>query len=70
MCLLGVLILACSRKKSQTETARPANTRNNQIVKHKLKNIGHKNQGTDIIRTQFFHHYDPWLTQHTRKERI
>jgi hypothetical protein len=35
----------CRRDKSQSETARPANTRDNQKVKGKSKNISNRNQG-------------------------
>jgi hypothetical protein len=35
----------CRRNKAQSETARPANTRDNQIVRHKGKNISNRNQG-------------------------
>ena len=36
---------AYRRDKSQSETARPANTRDIQIVKGKYKNISNRNQG-------------------------
>ena len=36
---------ACRRNKPQSETARPANSRDNQMVRGKGKNISHRNQG-------------------------
>jgi hypothetical protein len=36
---------ACRRDKLQSETARPANTRDNQMVRGKGKNISNRNQG-------------------------
>jgi hypothetical protein len=38
-------ILSCRRVKPQSETARPANTRDNQIVRGKGKNINSRNHG-------------------------
>jgi chromosome segregation ATPase len=36
---------ACRRDKQQSETARPANTRDNQLVRGKSKNVSNRNQG-------------------------
>jgi hypothetical protein len=36
---------ACRRDKPQSETARPANTRDNQMARGKGKNISKRNQG-------------------------
>ena len=38
-------IQACRRDKPQSETARPANTRDNQMARGKGKNISKRNQG-------------------------
>jgi hypothetical protein len=57
--------------KSQSETARPANTRDNQMARDKGKK--HKQQKPrllDIIRTQFSYHSKPWILQYTRKVRL
>ena len=53
--------------KLQPETARPTNTRDNQMVKGKGKNLTNRNQGDMIIRTQFSHDSKSWIPQHTRK---
>jgi hypothetical protein len=36
---------ACRRDRSQSETARPANTRDNQMARGKGRNISNRNQG-------------------------
>ena len=43
--LPGVLTQACRRDKPQSETERPANTRDNQMERGKGKNISNRNQG-------------------------
>ena len=49
--------LACRSDKPQSETARPANTRDNQIAKGKGKNISTRIQG--MSRTLLSHHSEP-----------
>jgi hypothetical protein len=41
----SINIQASRRDKPQSETARPANTRDNQLVRGKSKNISNRNQG-------------------------
>jgi hypothetical protein len=62
---------ACRRDKPQSETARPANTRNNWRARGQVQ--GHKQQKPrllGIIRIQFSYHSEPWLPQHSRKARL
>ena len=54
------------RHKPKSETARPANTRDNQEQEHKQQ----KPMLLGIIRTQFFHHSESWTPQHIRKARF
>jgi hypothetical protein len=76
-CLTGVLMHLRSQAhrptgsqagKLQSQTAKPANTRDNQMVRGKCKNISNKNQGyLPSIRTQFSYHSKH---EHTGKARF
>jgi hypothetical protein len=62
---------AYRKDKPQSETARPANRRDNQMMRGKLQK--HKQQKPKllgIIRNQFSYQSKPWILQHTGKARF
>jgi hypothetical protein len=62
---------ACRREKSQSETARPANTRDSHMVRGKGKNISNKNQ-SDLTSSKpsSSNTASSGYLQHTRKARL
>jgi hypothetical protein len=59
---------ACRRDEPKSETARPTNTRDNQMTKGKHKHKQQKLRLLGIIRTQFSHHNEPCGVPPTRKK--